>query len=368
MREAGYTTAGFSTSPLLSKNYGYDFGFDSFTDLLPEEKDPLLRRIKGGQLVLQQPVTHYFSRFLDIQTRPANVYSSADRLTNMVCQRIDQTRKPFFIWAHYMDVHWPYHLEENLEQPDQIAQAWRDLAHLHHANWNGAVISPEQQEHYIDLYERAVAYTDVQLGKLFDYLNESGLDQNTIIVLLSDHGEEFLEHGRWGHWENNLYDEILKVPLIMKTPGIGGGVVIDEQVQIIDLMPTILDLCHCNPPDGMKGDSFASLLGKGRDQFQPQAAISEMWRDSWHIVAVRTEEYKYIWDSNQPLTPRLFNLQTDPGENHNIASEFPRVVEELHIHVDKVLQEGEKTKSEKLSAPDLDEGMMSRLRDLGYVE
>ena len=267
-----------------------------------------------------------------------------------------------------MDVHWPYHLEENLKRPNQIAQAWRDLVHLHDANWNGAVITPEQQEHYIDLYERAVAYTDIQLGKLLDYLTESGLDQNTIIILLSDHGEEFLEHGRWGHWENNLYDEILKVPLIISIPGVGGRVVITEQVQTLDLMPTILDLCDCIPPDGMKGKSFASLCGKGRNQFQPRVAISEMWRDSWHIIAVRTEEYKYIWDSKNPQNPQLYDLQTDPGEKHNFAADFPRVVEELQATVEIVLQEGEKTKSENLTTPDLDKDMVNRLRDLGYVE
>ena len=368
LSKAGYSTAAFTTSPLLSRNYGYEKSFDEFVDLNPGERDPSLRKFRGGHFLLQKSITHHLSRLVGVRTRPAKIYSSAEELTNRVNQWIGENKEPFFIWAHYMDVHWPYHLEESLTQPNQIAQAWRDLVHLHDANWNGAVITPVQAEHYIDLYERAVAYTDIQLGKLLDYLSESGLDQNTIVILLSDHGEEFLEHGRWGHWENNLYDEILKVPLIIRIPGVGGRIVITEQVQTLDLMPTILDLCDCIPPDGVKGKSFASLCGKGRSQFQPRVAISEMWRDSWHIIAVRTEEYKYIWDSKHPQIPQLYDLQTDPGEKHNFAAKFPRVVEELQATVEIVLQEGEKTKSENLTTPDLDNDMVNRLRDLGYVE
>jgi arylsulfatase A-like enzyme len=369
LREAGYTTAGFSTSPLLSRNYGYDFGFDSFTDLQPEEKDPLLRKIKGGQLVLQQPVTHHLSRFLGIQTRPAIIYSSAEKLTNIVCRMIDQTQRPFFIWAHYMDVHWPYHLEEDLKHPNQIAQAWRDLVHLHDANWNGADITLEQQEHYIDLYERAVAYTDLQLGKLLDYLTESGLDQNTIIVLFSDHGEEFLEHGRWGHWENNLHDEILKVPLIIRIPGVSEGIIVDKQVRLLDIMPTFLDICDIPLPDGLLGTSFRSLWGDNSQPYTQDFSISEMWRDEWHIIAVRTEGNKLIWDNKNPGEYKLFNLESDLSEIEDVyKNHFPKS-EILINQVERVLAYMNETKPDKeVSEPELRDDVVARLRDLGYME
>jgi arylsulfatase A-like enzyme len=366
--EHGYSTAGFSTSPLLSRGYGYEYNFDHFTDLVPGESDPWLRRAKGGHALLKQPFTHSLFNLLGIRTRPAKIYSSAPELTDQLCQWIGKAQRPFFIWAHYMDVHWPYHLEDSLTQPSQIAQAWRDVVHLHNANWNGAEITPEQGEHYVDLYEKAVAYTDTQLGRLLDYLAERGLDQKTIIILVSDHGEEFLEHGRWGHWEDNLYDEILKVPLLIQVPGLTENIVNHDQVRTIDLMPTVLDLTDCPAPEGMKGTSLAPLWNGGVRQPEPTIAISEMWRDTWHIIAVRTERYKYIWDNKRPQHPRLFDLDSDPGEQKNLAAKESIVVKELQTYVDDVLNEMARTKLEQVDEPDLDEEMLNRLRDLGYMK
>jgi arylsulfatase A-like enzyme len=369
LAEHGYSTGGFSTSPLLSREYAYDRGFDHFEDLQPGETDPFLRKVKGGHFLLKSSLTHTFAGLFGLQTRPAKIYVSAEDLTKHLCRWIDQANKPFFAWAHYMDVHWPYHREEKLTRPGEIAQAWRDVTHLHQANWNGASISPEQRDHYIRLYEQAVAYTDSQIGMLVDFLEAEGRLDDTIIIILSDHGEEFLEHGRWGHWENNLHDEVLKVPLIIYLPGYPGSRFIEGQVRTIDLMPTILDLCGCPPEEGMEGTSLASLWDGRRTAYDGSVSISEMWRDTWHIIAVRTERHKYIWDSRKPEQAQLFDLQADPGENQDIRDRFPGLVDELHRHVDDVLLEMDQTRPEvALAEPDLDEKMKARLRDLGYIE
>ena len=109
-----------------------------------------------------------------------------------------------------------------------------------------------QQDRFVRLYEQSLQYLDTQIGRLLSYLERSGYDSNTIVVLVSDHGEEFFDHGRWGHWESNLYDEILKVPLIIRLPGRTNGQVIRRQVRLLDLMPTILELCECSAPDGLQ--------------------------------------------------------------------------------------------------------------------
>ena len=368
LADNGYATAGFSTSPLLSRSYGYETIFEHFVDLTPGEKDPWLRSAKGGHHLLTQPATHFISNLMGIKTRPAKIYSSASEITDEICRWIESVNSPFFIWAHYMDVHWPYHLEDELVQPSQIAQAWRDVVHLHNANWNGAVITPDQRDRYIDLYEQAIAYTDHQIGRLFSFLVDQGLDRNTIIVLVSDHGEELLDHGRWGHWEDNLFDEILKVPLIIYLPDRDKKVVIDDQVRTLDLMPTVLDLCECPSPPGMKGSSLVPLWEADSGESDPRIAISEMWRDSWHIIAVRTDKYKYIWDNRRPEKPLLFDLEVDQEEKKNLAFQSPEVVSDLHRHVEMVLDEMEKTKSEQIESPELDEEMLGRLRDLGYVQ
>jgi len=365
----GYTTAGFVTSPLLGQIFGYQRGFDHFADLTPGEKDPGLRKIKGGQFFLRQPVTHSISKLIGTRSSPAKLYVSAEELTDLICQWIGKMQSPFFLWGHYMDVHWPYHLEDQLIQPKDIAQAWIDIAHLHNANWNGASISPKQRDHYIQLYEQAVAYTDQHLGRLFDYLANHGLEENTVVILLADHGEEFLEHGRWGHWEDNLYDEILKVPLIIRIPGQPAGKVIDRQVRLLDLMPTILELCGIQVLEGVMGRSMASLWDKNGQDYEAEVTISEMWHDAWHIVAVRTEEYKYIWDNKKPDQPRLYDLRTDPGEQHNISANAPQIRVELHGHIEARIAEMEQTQPEQAPVgPEMDEDMLRRLRDLGYIE
>lgn len=369
LADCGFATAAFVTSPLLGRSYAYQRGFEHFADLAPGEKDPALRKIKGGHSLLRMPTTHVLARLIGKRSRPAKLYVSAEQLTDAVCQWIGQAQKPFFIWAHYMDIHWPYHLEDELCSPQDIAQAWTDLVHLHNANWEGAEITPAQRDHYIRLYERAVAYTDTHLGQLFEFLDSARLSEETVIILLSDHGEEFLEHQRWGHWEDNLHDEVLRVPLIMKIPGYAGPSAIDQQIRLIDLMPTVLDLWGCPPPAELQGKSLAALLDGSPNASLPEVAVSEMWREAWHIISVRTEAYKYIWDSKKTDQARLYDLRHDPGEKYNIADELPGVVREMHQHVEQRLREMVDTRPKEVAAgPELDAEMLSRLRDLGYIE
>ncbi len=365
----GYRTAGFSTSPLLSRAYGYHRGFEAFLDLIPQEKDPLLRRLKGGQRLLRNPLTHQISNLLGQPSRPAKLYDSAAELTDAVCDWLDETGQPFFLWAHYMDVHWPYHLEETLTDPSEVAQAWRDLSHLHDANWNGAAVTADQRDHYIGLYETALKYTDAQIGRLLDYLEQKNLLDDTVIIALADHGEEFLEHGRWGHWEDNLYDEILRVPLLIALPDPPVKPVVARQVRTLDVMPTILELAGCTTLEALLGESMLPLW-TGREQiYQNTVSVSEMWRDHWHIIAVRTPQFKYVWDSKRPNQPRLFDLQNDPKERQDVNAQYPEVVQQLHPHVAERLQQMENTKPEKAAKqPQLDEAVVQRLRGLGYVE
>jgi arylsulfatase A-like enzyme len=114
----GYTTGGFSTNLHLSRATGYDRGFQHFSELMPKDVDPRLRRIKGGQRLLRNSLTHSVLGPMGVSMRPARLYSSAAEVTDQVCDWIAQVEGPFFAWAHYMDMHWPYHLEEALTRPN----------------------------------------------------------------------------------------------------------------------------------------------------------------------------------------------------------------------------------------------------------
>ncbi|MCP5097451.1 MAG: sulfatase-like hydrolase/transferase [Chloroflexi bacterium] len=369
LADNGYTTSAFSTTPLLSKTYGYDRGFHHFSDIIPNEKDPSLRGVKGGQRLLRTPLTHAISKLFGVNMRPAKVYEPGHVLVDEVMDWLGNVDGPFFTWAHFMDVHWPYHLEEELERPQDIAQAWEDLVHLHEVNWQDAAISPQQKQHYIDLYEQAILYTDQQVGRLLDYIDNSPHADNTMIIVVADHGEEFLERGYWGHVEINLFDEILLVPLLMRLPGQTEGLVIKEQVRTLDIMPTVLDLAGCEIPDKVEGASFAPLWNGRPDKYGAPISLSERWRDDSHVVALRTAAFKYIWDSEKPDSPQLYDLLADPKETKNVIAEHPEQAAQFQQHVDAhVVRVAESTGSGATAEPDLDESVINRLRDLGYVE
>jgi arylsulfatase A-like enzyme len=371
----GYLTGGFTTNLHLSRATGFDRGFLHYVELNPSEVDPRLRRIKGGQRLLRNELTHSMLRPFGIRMRPARLYSSAADVTDSLCQWLDRVETPFFAWAHYMDVHWPYHMEEALVHPRDIAQAWQDLADMNgRANFYGRSdrderITTAQRDHFIDLYEKSLQYLDGHIGRLINRIQNSGFADNTLILLLADHGEEFLEHGRWGHWESNLYDEILKVPLIMWIPYVPHGQVIRQQVRLLDLMPTILDFCSCPISDGVMGSSMAPLLARGESKYDGAETISEMRRDPWHRVAVRTESFKYIWDSKQPDQPELYDLRTDPSEKQNVRDHFPQEVSRFQASVDAhLLRVAETEPAIAVPKVKVDEEVARRLRDLGYLE
>lgn len=367
--EGGYETAAFSTSPLLSRTYGYDRKFQRFNDLNPGEKSPKIRGIKGGQALLRQPIIHQIARLFGQNWRPPKLYATASELNDAAMPWLANIDEPFMAWLHYMDVHWPYHLEDELTKAKDKAQAWADLSHLHEVNWYGAPVTPEQKARYIRLYEEAIAYTDAQIGRLMDFLDESGLAENTVVVLVSDHGEEFMERRHWGHVELNLYDEILKVPMLMRIPGVAGNQVIGQQVSTMDIMPTLLELAGCRIPEKVLGKSLVPLWDGNPEDYGVEVVIGERWRDTSHMIAVRTEEYKYIWDDAKPNEPLLFDLRRDPEERNNIAAEQPDVVGMLHQHVEAQLERMRSTAPPEMSKePVLDEEIVERLRGLGYVE
>jgi arylsulfatase A-like enzyme len=367
----GYTTGGFSTNPHLSRATGYDRGFHHFSDLVPDETDPRLRRIKGGQRLLRSPVFHYGLRLTGSRMRPARLYGSAAEVTDSVCSWLEQVKAPFFAWVHYMDTHWPYHLEEGLTNPRDIAQAWQDLATMNgRSNSNGKeLITAAQRQHFVGLYEQSLQYLDAQIGRLMSHLDRLDYDSNTVVVLLSDHGEEFLDHGRWGHWESNLYDEILRVPLIIRMPDWSGSQVIPRQVRLLDLMPTILDLCGCPLPRDLLGVSLVPLWTQPKGEYDGDVAISEMRRDPWHRIAVRTEAFKYIWDSKRPNQPDLYDLRADPAEKHNVSKHHPQEVSRFQVQVDAHRLRVAATEP-AMAVPklELDKEVARRLRDLGYLE
>ena len=361
----GYATGGFSTNPHLSVATGYDRGFHHFMDLIPSEPEPVLRQMKGGQRLLRHPATHYL---LGQRMRPARSYTPAGEVTDRVIEWLDGVQAPFFGWVHYMDVHWPYHLADKLTGPREIAQAWRDLSLYYEATFNQGVIGPEDQRRFIQLYERALCYLDGEIGRLLDYVQQQ-YGQDTVVIVVSDHGEEFLEHGRWGHWESNLHDEILRIPLIIRLPGQSEAGATDRQVRTLDIMPTVLSLCDCPLPDKVEGTNMAPVWSHNGASYDVIESISEMRRDPWHRIAVRTPALKYIWDSKRPDRPELYDLQADKAERHNAIHQYPQEAHRFQACVEEhLIRVASSEPHDDIAELEHSEEVLRRLRDLGYIE
>src|SRR4029453_8740132 len=103
-----------------------------------------------------------------------------------LCQWLEKVNTPFFAWAHYMDLHWPNHLEGSLVHPGDIAQAWQDLAIMHDRSNFGRnkSITPALRDHFIDLYQKSLQYLDDQIGRLINYIHNSAYADNTMIILV----------------------------------------------------------------------------------------------------------------------------------------------------------------------------------------
>jgi len=216
---------------------------------------------------------------------------------------------------------------------------------------------------YINLrYDAGIRYADRFIGELLAKIEEMKLSEKTVIIITSEHGEELSDHGSFDRFgRKNLYEEVIRVPLIVKCPGINSnGSRVASQVQLIDIIPTILDLLGIPAVKEAQGVSLVPLLERGGQKDFNRYVYSEAGVDKW---AVRATDWKLIYEKGNY---ELFNLVSDRSETENIAPQKPAVVYEL---VQKLLKWRRKTKTDK--SPDdtrlaLTEEMKRKLKEAGY--
>jgi arylsulfatase A-like enzyme len=199
------------------------------------------------------------------------------------------------------------------------------------------------------------------------FLEESGLSHQTCLIVTSDHGEEFREHGDTFHHSAKLYEELVRIPLVVSCPTMfEGGRVIEYPVSLVDLLPTVLEIANIAVPPRLDGESLVPLL-EGTGGLARQATVSEVDGSvnskGGRAFAFRTERYKLI-ESTFAGTRELFDLQDDPAEERDISREKPRVVKRL-IKIARA----ERRRRLRSTAPDTAtpaEATLERLRALGY--
>lgn len=281
-------------------------------------------------------------------------------------------RRPVFLFLHLFDPHWPYAppdkyriFSERRSENEPIIQN-TDFVH------EAASLLPKdtRKQTLINLYDGEILFTDAQLGRLFHYLKQSGLWENSIVVVTSDHGEEFLDHGFWGHG-HSVYQEQVHVPLFFHCPKSLGlsPKTIANPVGLIDILPTLCDLLGIRRDLPVQGSSFTCLLtGMCLDSWMQEYFY---YQDNGSY-GYRVERYKYLdkavtekggYERSDPA--RLFDLVDDPYEVINLFSTQKPLAMELHKRMAaRAKRDGE--------APFLHftdtELLQQRLKSLGYLQ
>lgn len=256
---------------------------------------------------------HGFSRGFDLYTCKSMVPADADVIVQEFICWVDSTgsEEPFFALLHLFDPHGPY------DPPSPYDTLFGPLAEEHRTFWDVSrdstrrtIHDPGNRQHYIDLYDGEIAFADAQLGLLFSFIRTEGLGENTVIIVVADHGEEFLEHGGFGHG-HAFYQQIVHVPLIVSGASIPAGVRDTTWVGHFDLAPTILAMLDMEVPDVMEG---ADLLTR-REASRVIPSSGKLYLENDWICSVVRDGVKTLrMDDGTRFIDFSTDLSSDPGE------------------------------------------------------
>jgi arylsulfatase A-like enzyme len=285
---------------------------------------------------------------------------------------LDEAQEPFFLYLHYMDIHDPYRPPGWYRKRFAVDGDQRiDFARVGNPNpiadamqWNKPMpeYAPEDLQHLVDLYDDEIAYFDGEFGVLMGDLAQRGFLDRTIVVLVSDHGEQFLEHGFMKHCYT-LFDTDILTPLAMRIPGVPGGIAIADPVENVDLVPTVLDYLEIDPGEfSFDGHSLRRFIeGGGEKRSDPGYAFAMQGPRR----SVTDERFKLLFDARKREFG-LHDLATDPEERVNVIEDHPedflRLQHALHLWEADIA--GGRTAEELVRAG---EEVQERLRALGYL-
>jgi arylsulfatase A-like enzyme/tetratricopeptide (TPR) repeat protein len=313
VRTAGFRTAAFVGSRALDHQFGLRQGFEVYDDQMSSLRDV------EGRLVLPE--------------RPAA--ATTDRALNWLRQHSGER---FFLWVHFYDPHEPY------DPPE-----------------------PYKSTYAGDLYSGEIAYSDEQVGRLLEFLDQSDLRQRTLVIVMGDHGE-----GLNDHLENThgvfIYDETLHVPLILAGPRVPRGRVIQTQVRSIDLLPTVVEFLSLPANPGVQGTSLWPLIeegkpviGKGSNYAYVETLYPKTFMNWSELRGMRTDRWKFILAPK----PELYDLERDPTETKNVIDQHPAEADHLQKKVWEVI--GPPQGDRKLALMPVDAQTRQELASLGYV-
>jgi len=362
LKAGGWTTAGFSSNPLICGRSeqgryegGFEQGFDLFDDTGPDGR------------------------------RWGWTWKTPEGIINKAIPWLkDHGRERFFLFLYIMDPHDHYRSPEpfnRLYDPDYRGRKMVSKGNASHyerklLRGEDPRLTDRDIRHLEALYDGEIAYADGQIGRLLEVLKELGIDQNTLIIVTSDHGEEFFEHGGLKHCYT-LYREQLDIPLVLCWPDkLPAGVVVDGPlIQGIDLVPTILDLVGIGVPEVMEGVSVKPLFFSGTAPDLGYALSEAPFIDAKALI---TLEWKYIHYFQTDLLhqflspkytsgPRLYNLIEDPREETNLIDQHPEVAADMLKRLLEIIPAPELERVGGERSLRLDRSSLEKLKSLGYL-
>jgi arylsulfatase A-like enzyme len=244
---------------------------------------------------------------------------------------------PFFLWVHYFDPHYPYtppagydHIL-GLSYNGKIDGSIDTIKMLEDGK---ASLTDADRARLGELYQGEIAYADDQIGRLIANLGQRGILDDTIVALTGDHGESFGEHGDWVHG-TKVFESEVHVPLLVRYPRrVPAGVAITSPVQLVDVMPTLLDLTGLRAPKPVQGTSLLPQITRA-GQAPATSAFIELADEAF--VALLTSDWKII-RNNANAELQLYRLSDDEAELRNLIRSETRVAQDLSAQLQEKMK------------------------------
>jgi len=359
LRNHGYFCAAFTGGGYLHSKFGFSKGFDAYQQI-----------IKDGDLSVR--------------------FNESESLSGRTSEWLDKNyEKKFLLFLHTYQPHTPYANNSDVGKIFLSKNAqWNRIIQKEIFGEKGqcdTVLSQEEKENVIALYDGEIRYTDEYLIKpLINKLRELNIYDNTVLIVTSDHGEEFYEHKNWLHGVT-LYNESIQIPLIIKFPdSLYKGTKISNIVRITDIMPTVLEIAKINPSSfKLDGKSLLSII-KGEEREDrifycdlilrklkdPEPSIFATNKNSLKLILnkrIRSPYTKEISTEFEGQKLELYDIKKDFYETKNIANKnsYNRLCKELIEKIEQYLEIGRNKKAESIK---MDEELKRSLKALGYLK
>lgn len=306
LRLAGYSTAGFFSGPLLHPAWGFGRGFDVYRGVV--DYSISVEAIVHQQVQLLNKV--YDKSHHDAQCSERVVDSALKWLGQE-----QQRSRSWFLFLHLWDPHYDYHPPAELAR--KYDPAYKGLIDGSGFMERGKRWAGRELAHWKALYDAEIRATDDQIARLWKQMEEWGIADDIILLITSDHGDEFFEHGRKGH-NKTLFEEVVHVPMLLRASElVPENTVVTGQVGLVDVFPTLLDLTGTPIPSGLSGETMRPLwTRKNADGFEHTL---DLYAPSFRseLRGWRRGSNKVIWDRQAQIGVQ-FDLETDPHERSGV--------------------------------------------------